>query len=72
MEKLPENIIDNIYRMKHELEFRETIERLNCICTTCLAPVYGRSNICTTCFNNQFYNQNFYLLRYFFISYYNL
>lgn len=73
MEKLPDDIIDKIYRMKHELEFRETVERLNFLCCKyCLEKMSSRSNICSNCFNDQFYNQNFYLLRYYFRSYFNL
>lgn len=73
MEKLPDDVLDKIYRMKHELEFRETVKRLSFLCCKyCLELCNSRSNICSNCFNDQFYNQNFYLLRYYFRSYFNL
>lgn len=51
MDTLPEDVLDKIYRRKHELEFRRVVMNLNCLskCPRCFCRVCPLYMYCSDC-----------------------
>ena len=52
MDKLPEEVQNNIYRMKHELEFREVVRELDFMgtCSHCFRRTCCLTEECMHCY----------------------